>query len=274
MIKSNLKFIDVRFQLLLDAKSLSLGARLSFKRGLQRVHGTLVVLTSVVELFFLLLNLPVNFLANLAKLKLSPQDLVLFLLKGSLSFLKSSLKFFLLNFKAPPLFVKLMDGATTITKLIKQVLDLISKVLVLPLDNVKLFSGLIPSSLQPEELRVVVAALLLAGLNLSSKIINLGLPFTNNLVKVPASLLSNDSSSMHSLILKLDVLKLSFKTVLGLLSAGDLLVQSFNGLFSLLQAGIQLLPTSIKFINALLQLFQLRVQVLEPGKEGSPITGL
>merc|ERR1719192_1720319 len=112
----------------------------------------LMVLASVIEFLLLLLDLPINLLTDLAKLKLSPQHLVLLLLKGSLSLLKSSLELFL---------VKLMDGAATISKLIKQVLDLISKVLVFPLHNVQLLSGLIPSSLQPEELRVVVAALLL-----------------------------------------------------------------------------------------------------------------
>jgi len=42
-----------------------------------------VVLASVVELFLLLSNSSVNFLADLAKLKLSSQDLVLLLLKSS-----------------------------------------------------------------------------------------------------------------------------------------------------------------------------------------------
>ena len=65
--------------------------------------------------------------------------------------------------------------------MVKEVLDLISKVLVLPLNNVQLLNRFIPSSLQPEELAVVVAALLLAGFNLSNKVINLGLPFSNNL---------------------------------------------------------------------------------------------
>ena len=46
----------------------------------------------VVELLLLLLDLPVNLLADLSKLKLSAEDLVLLLLKGSLSLLKSSLK--------------------------------------------------------------------------------------------------------------------------------------------------------------------------------------
>ena len=139
------------------------------------------VVPCVVELFFLLLNLAVNLLPDLAKLKLGSEDLVFFLLKGSLSLFQSSLELFLLNLQTTALLVKLMDGSSTITKLVKEILDLISKVLVLPLDNIKLLNGLIPSSLEAEELAVVVTALLLAGLNLSSKIINLGLPFANDL---------------------------------------------------------------------------------------------
>ena len=135
----------------------------------------------VVELFLLLMNLAVNLLSDLSKLKLSPQDLVLLLLKGSLSLLKSSLKLLLLNLQAPALLVKFVDGASTIAKLIKEILDFISKVLVLPLHNIELFNSLIPSSLEAEELAVEVSAFLLAGIDFSSKVINLGLPFTHNL---------------------------------------------------------------------------------------------
>ena len=127
------------------------------------------------------MNLAVNLLSDLSKLELSPEDLVLLLLKGSLSLLKGSLKLLLLNFQAPALLVKFMDGASTIAKLVKEILDFISKVLVLPLDNIQLLNSLIPSSLQTEEFAVEVAAFLLAGFNFSSKVINLGLPFANNL---------------------------------------------------------------------------------------------
>ena len=51
-----------------------------------------VYLPGVVELLLLLLDLPVNLLADLSKLKLSTENLVLLLLKGSLSLLQSSLK--------------------------------------------------------------------------------------------------------------------------------------------------------------------------------------
>ena len=127
------------------------------------------------------MDLAVNLLADLSKLKLCTKDLVLLLLESSFSLLKSSLELLLLNLQAPALLVKLMDGAAAIAKLVKEILDFISQVLVLPLDNIQLLNGLIPSSLQPEELAVVVAALLLAGFNLSNKVINLGLPFSNNL---------------------------------------------------------------------------------------------
>ena len=56
------------------------------------------------------------------------------------------------------------------------------------------------------------------------------------LVEVLSTLLSDDSCGMDTLVLKLEILKLSFKPVLGLLSAGNLLVEGFNGLLSLSQA--------------------------------------
>ena len=127
------------------------------------------------------MDLSVNFLSDLAKLKLSPQHLVLLLLKGCFSFFKSCLEFLLFNFQTATLFVKLMDGASTIPKLVKEILDFISKVLVLTLDNIELLNCFIPSSLQTEELTIVVAAFFLAGINLSGKIINLGFPFTYDL---------------------------------------------------------------------------------------------
>merc|ERR1711926_14132 len=127
MVKSNFKLIDISLKFLLDAKSFSLGSLFSFQGSSKRLHGTLVVLTSVVELFLLLSNSSVNFLADLAKLQLSSQDLVLLLLKSSLSLLKSTLELFLLLLKSSALLVKVMDGASTISKLVKEILDFISK---------------------------------------------------------------------------------------------------------------------------------------------------
>ena len=55
---------------------------------------------------------------------------------------------------------------------------------------------------------------------------------------------------MDTLVLKLEILKLSFKPVLGLLSGSNLLVESFNGLLRFRQAHGKLLLSSLKLINA------------------------
>ena len=58
----------------------------------------------------------------------------------------------------------------------------------------------------------------------------------NYLVKILSTLFGDNSCSMDTLVLKLKVFQFSFKPVLGLLSAGNLLVEGFNGLLSLSQA--------------------------------------
>ena len=55
--------------------------------------------------------------------------LVLLLLEGALGLLKSPLKLLLLDLEPPPLLVQLVDGAAAVAKLVKQVLDLLGKVL-------------------------------------------------------------------------------------------------------------------------------------------------
>ena len=70
------------------------------------------------------------------------------------------------------------------------------------------------------------------------------------LVKVLSTLFSDDSSGMDTLVLQLEILKLSLKPVLGLLSADNLLVQSLNGLLSLCHPASQLLLAALKIIDA------------------------
>ena len=55
--------------------------------------------------------------------------LVLLLLKRALSLLKGALELLLLHLEPPPLLVQLVDGPATVAKLVKQVLDLLGKVL-------------------------------------------------------------------------------------------------------------------------------------------------
>merc|ERR1719167_183188 len=228
MVKSNLKLIDVTLKLLLDAKSFSLRSLLSFQGSSQRFHGALVVLTGIVELLLLLSNSSVNLLADLAELKLRSQDLILLLLKSTFSFLKSSLEFFLLLLKTSALLVQVMDRAASISKL---------------------FKSLILSRLQAEELRAVVAALILGGINFSSNISSLSLPFTKDLVKVLASLLSNQGSSMNTFILHSNLIKVSSSSGLRLLIVGNLGSQSINIFLCLNNSGLELSPCTLKLIN-------------------------
>merc|ERR1740124_2005387 len=225
MIKGNLKLIDVRFKFFLDAKGFTLGTLLTLKRSSQRLHCTLVVLPGIIKLLLLLLDAAVNLLSNLSKLKLSPENLILFLFKSCFSLLKGRLELLLLNFQTATLFVQLMNGAATISQLIKEILDFIGKIFVLPLDNIKLLNNFIIASLEPVQFAVVVATFLLASLNLSCDVISLGLPFANDLVKVLATLLGDDCSSMGSLIIHGEFFQISLHTRPRFLSIGNLNIQ-------------------------------------------------
>ena len=76
-----------------------------------------------------------------------------------------------------------MDGAATITELIKEVTDFIGEILVFALDDIELFNGFFMGSAETEEFAVVVAGFLVAGVDLSTEIISLGLPFGNDLLQ-------------------------------------------------------------------------------------------
>merc|ERR1719270_3088809 len=176
--------------------------------SLDGLEGLVVGLVGVVQSNLVLIDVRVELLLDLSKLKLSPQDLVLLSLKSTLGLLKSSLELLLLGLEPPALFVKLVDGAASITKLVKEILDLISEVLVLAADNVQLLIGLIQGSLETESLSIEVAALRVAGIKLSHQVISLGLPLSNNLVKVAAALLGDHGSSVGPLILHRQLLQL------------------------------------------------------------------
>merc|ERR1719394_503009 len=133
MVKTNLKFIDLSLKLLLDTESLTLSSLLSLNGSSKRFHSTGMVLSGVVEFLLLLSNTSVNLLSDIGKLKLGAENSVLLHLKSGLSLLKSTLELLLLLLKHTALFVKSMDGASTLAKLVKEILDLISKVLVLTL---------------------------------------------------------------------------------------------------------------------------------------------
>merc|ERR1719237_816567 len=129
MVETDLKLVDLSLQSLLDAEGLTLGLLLCLQRCRHGLHSTSVVLPGVIELFLLLSHTPVNLLLDLSKLELGAQDLVLLLLEGALGLLQGSLEFFLLLLQAAPLLVQVVDGAAALTKLIQEILDLVSEVL-------------------------------------------------------------------------------------------------------------------------------------------------
>merc|ERR1712212_834322 len=143
-----------------------------------------------------------------------------------------------------------MDGATTISKLIKQILDLTGQILILSTNNIELLDNFVVSSLQTEHLRAVVAGLGPAGVKLGHQIISLALPLSDNLVKVVCSLLGDDSSGMSPLVLHGDLLQLGLKAVLALLGGGDLGVEGVNGLLSFVHAATKLGLATFQLVNS------------------------
>merc|ERR1719474_2138099 len=150
----------------------------------------------------------------------------------------------------PPLLVQVVDGAAALTKLVEKVLDLISQVLVLALDDVQLLKSLVLGGLQPEQLRGVVATLVLGGGDLSRDIGGLGLPLAEHLVEVLASLLGDQGSSVHPLVLHGQVVELAVHPGLGLLGVGNLGGESVDQLLVLNNLGLQLVAGSLELLDA------------------------
>merc|ERR1719492_207790 len=238
------------FQLFFDTESLTLGSLLGLNGGSQGLHGTGVVLPGVVELLLLLSHTPVNLLPHVGELQLGAEHLVLLHLQGGLGLLQSALQLLLLSLQHPPLFVQGVDGAASLTKLVEEILDLVSEVLVLPLDNVKLLGGLLLGGLQAEQLAAVVAALVLGGADLGSQVGSLGLPLTKDLVEVLGSLLSDQGSGVNPLVLHGEIVQVSRLAALGLLRVGHLGGQHVHQLLVLHDLGLQLVASSLKLLNA------------------------
>merc|ERR1719297_198197 len=250
VVQGDLELIDVRLQLLLDSETLSLGALLGLEGGLERLHGTAVVLASVVELLLLLGDLAVHLLPDLAQLQLSSQHLVLLSLQSTLGLIQGGLQLLLLSLQTAPLLVQLVDGAASVSQLVQQILDLISQLLVLAADNVQLLVGLIKSGLQAEPLGIEVAALRVAGVQLGHQVVSLGLPLAHHLVEVAAALLGDHGGGVGALVLHGELLQLVVHPGLGLLGGGNLGVEVLNVLLSLLDTGGQLGLAALQLVNA------------------------
>merc|ERR1712047_33613 len=153
VFKSNLKLSNIRLKLLLHPKTFGLALALLFQSRLHAFNGLAHVLLDSHELFILLTNAAFNLLTHLSELKLSPQDLVLFLLKSTFGFFKSCLELKLLSLQTLPDLVNLMDGATSLADLIHDVLDFIAKALVLTSYFIQLSNRFFISCFYSEKLR-------------------------------------------------------------------------------------------------------------------------
>merc|ERR1711922_110691 len=89
------------FSIDLGILSLSLALRFSFKGSLHGVKGLRLILLDGKEFLLLLIETALNLLPHLSELKLSTENLIFLLFKGSLSLLKGSLELKLLSLKAP-----------------------------------------------------------------------------------------------------------------------------------------------------------------------------
>merc|ERR1719471_1604323 len=120
---------DISLKLLLHSEGFSLGLGLSLNSRLHVLNALGHVLLGGEEFLTLLSHPPLNLLSDLGELKLASEHLVLLLLKGTLSFRKSSLKLHLLSLQSLADFVNLVDGASSLADLIHDVLDSLDRVL-------------------------------------------------------------------------------------------------------------------------------------------------
>merc|ERR1719422_811695 len=192
MLQVAFKVQDVSLQLLLHPQSLSLALGFGLNSSLHVLEALAHVLLGGGKLLLLLSNPALNLLPHLGKLQLGTEDLVLLLLKSSLCLREGSFQLHLLSLKTLADFVNLVDGASTLADLVHDVLDLIAEVLVLSPYFIKLEHSLLVSRLHPEQLRGGVASLLLSRVQVHADGIDLGLPLTNDPVKLLGLLLHGD----------------------------------------------------------------------------------
>merc|ERR1719270_1913351 len=129
------------------------------------------------KLLVLLSDSSLNLGLDLGQLHLTSQDLVLLLLQGGLSLLQGRLELHLLGLESLADFVNLVDGATSLSDLVHDVLDLVGQGLVLTSDLLKLKNSLLIGRLDLEQLRRGISGLLLTDIKIKGKAINLALHF-------------------------------------------------------------------------------------------------
>merc|ERR1719309_399892 len=145
MLKCQGYVSSISFELLLHSQGFCLALSFGLQGRLHRVQCLCLVFPNHSEFLILFSNAAVNFNLNLSKLHLAPQDFVLLLLQGCLCFFKSRLQFHLFCLKALSYFVNFMDGSSSLSNLIHDILDFIGESLVFSSYFLKLENGLLIS---------------------------------------------------------------------------------------------------------------------------------
>nr|CAI5869311.1 unnamed protein product [Callosobruchus analis] len=110
--------------------------------------------------------------------------------------------------------------------------------------------GDIANSLEPEQFGGVVPAFLLAGVKLCGKIVDLELPFSNNLVESLLFLFGSVGNGVGAVHLQLKVFHFCGQTLLGLLQRNAFLVEGFDRLLGFCQTGLELPLGFFEFLRA------------------------
>merc|ERR1711962_1553351 len=247
--KSQVKFHDISFKFLLHSEGLSLALRFSLNSRLHRLKSLGLVLSDRQELLIFLSNAALNFSSDLGQFKLATENLVFFLFKSGLSFLKGSLQLKLFSLKALADFVNLVDGATTFTDLVHDVLDFIGQGLVFTADFIKLKHGLLIGRLDLEEVRRGISGFLLAAVKVIGERVNLSLPFSNNLVKLLGFSFHGRVENLSLVKVAHHLIKLSLHLSSGLLNLSKLGIQVLGGSLSLSKSGNKLHLGHFKFLS-------------------------
>merc|ERR1719270_2065009 len=192
------------------------------------------------KLLVLLSDSSLNLGLDLGQLHLTSQDLVLLLLQGGLSLLQGRLELHLLGLESLADFVNLVDGATSLSDLVHDVLDLVGQGLVLTSDLLKLENSLFISRLDLEEFRRSISGLLLTHIKIKGKTINLALHFTNGFVELLGLPLHGSVDDLGLVEVGGHLGDLGLDLALGLLNLSQLGIEVVNGSLSLGVPGGQL----------------------------------
>merc|ERR1719394_1650213 len=228
VLQSKSEVTRVSLQLLLHSESFSLTLGLGLKGRLHGVESLGLVLANHGKLLVLLSNSALNLGLDLSELHLASQDLVLLLLQGALGLLKSRLELHLLGLEPLADFVNLMDGASSLSDLVHNVLDLIGQSLVLTSDLLKLENSLLVGRLDLEQFGGSISCLLLADIKIKGKTVNLSLHLSNGLVKLLGLPLHGSVDNLGLVEVGGHLGDLGLDLALGLLNLGQLSLEVVN----------------------------------------------